>query len=96
MLHQTVADDTEPPVISNCPDDVTVRVAPDTTTGVASWIEPAATDNSGMAPIVTQSHRPGDSFNIGTTTVTYTFRDGIGNEAVCSFVVTVREYQLYY
>ena len=52
------------------------------------WIEPTATDNSGMTPIVTQSHQPGDSFTIGTTQVRYTFTDVAGNEATCSFTVT--------
>ena len=53
------------------------------------WTEPTATDNSGMVPTVTQSHQPGDSFNVGTTTVTYTFTDLAGNQAQCSFTIIV-------
>ena len=53
------------------------------------WTEPTATDNSGMTPTVTQSHQPGDSFLVGTTQVTYTFTDIAGNEAMCSFTVTI-------
>ena len=53
------------------------------------WTEPTAIDNSGMIPTVTQSHQSGDSFNIGTTQVIYTFEDMAGNQAQCSFTVTL-------
>ena len=53
------------------------------------WTEPIANDNSGMTPTVTQSHQPGDSFPVGTTQVTYTFTDLTGNQAFCSFSVTI-------
>ena len=53
------------------------------------WNEPTATDNSGMIPTVTQSHLPGDSFPVGTTQVTYTFTDMAGNQATCSFSLTI-------
>ena len=59
-----------------------------------TWTEPTATDNSGMTSTVTQSHQPGDSFNVGTTTVTYTFTDMAGNQAQCSFSVTLGNYIL--
>ena len=55
---------------------------------VVTWIEPTATDNSGMTPTVTQSHQPGDSFPPGVTEVTYAFSDLAGNEAVCVFAIT--------
>ena len=54
-----------------------------------TWTERIATDNSGMTPAVTQTHQPGDSFNVGTATVTYTFTDMSGNQAQCSFTVTI-------
>ena len=60
-----------------------------TTSVSVPWTEPTATDNSGMVPTVTQSHQPGDSFNVGTTTVSYTFTDLAGNQAQCSFTVIV-------
>ena len=53
------------------------------------WTEPTATDNSGMIPTVTQSHQPGDSFPVGSTQVTYTFTDMTGNQATCSFSLTI-------
>ena len=55
----------------------------------ATWVEPTATDNSGVPPTVTQTHRPGDSFPVGMTQVTYTFTDMAGNEAICVFSVTI-------
>ncbi len=53
-----------------------------------TWSEPTATDNSGMIPIVTQTHHSGDIFFVGETQVTYTVTDNQGNEATCSFTVT--------
>ena len=70
--------DTTPPVITGCPDPVDIRLPVGTQSVPAIWTEPTATDNSGMTPIVTQSHQPGDSFSVGTTTVTYTFTDIAG------------------
>ena len=81
--------DTVPPVISGCPDPVSVTIPFVFTSMNVIWTEPTASDNSGMVPTVTQSHQPGDSFNVGTTTVTYTFTDMAGNQVQCSFTVTV-------
>ena len=81
--------DTTPPVISNCPSGVTVQAASGATSAVATWSIPSATDNSGLTPTRTSTHNPGQSFNTGSTQVTYTFTDGSGNSAVCSFTVTV-------
>ncbi len=89
VFNETEADDREAPVISNCPDPVMVRVAPGITEEVVTWIEPTATDNSGMVPTITQSHQPGDSFPVGETEVRYIFTDDIGNEALCTFLVTI-------
>ena len=59
-----------------------------TTSRVVTWIEPTAVDNSGGQPTVIRSHQPGSTFPVGTTQVTYTFRDAVGNEATCSFEIT--------
>ena len=81
--------DTTPPAVSGCPEPLNFMVPPGRTSGTLTWTEPTATDNSGMTPTITQSHQPGDSFPIGTTTVTYTFTDMAGNQAECSFTVIV-------
>ncbi|XP_071489593.1 uncharacterized protein [Diadema antillarum] len=81
--------DSTAPVVSNCPADISLLVnnLGDTTT--ATWIEPTATDNTGLAVSVIQSHTPGDSFEIGFTGVTYVFRDSVNNVNICNFVVRV-------
>jgi hypothetical protein len=70
----TVVDIT-PPVISDCPADISVNsedVNPLTCSQVVSWTEPTAADNcDGTVAIFSQTHQPGDVFAEGTTEVTY-------------------------
>ena len=86
-------EDTEPPTIT-CPADVTVSTAPGTCDGVATWTAPTlgatANDNCPDAEI-TSTANPGDTFPIGTTTVTYTVTDCGGNVVTCSFDVVVED-----
>ena len=77
------------PTFSNCPADVSVNVNPSSSTGVASWTEPTATDNSGAVDSLVSDYSPGDSFPIGTTPVTYTATDIYGNADTCTFNVIV-------
>ncbi|XP_041454248.1 mucin-17-like isoform X7 [Lytechinus variegatus] len=85
----TVATDNIRPVISGCPDDISVTI-PSGSNGVAiNWTPPTATDNSGEVPTVISSSSPGDTFEVGTTVVSYTFTDGSGNNDICLFTVTV-------
>ncbi len=58
---------------------------------VVTWEEPTATDNSGVVALSERSHAPGSFFIVGTTDVTYTFTDVSGNQAQCTFTVTVVE-----
>ncbi|MBI3423923.1 MAG: HYR domain-containing protein, partial [Acidobacteria bacterium] len=85
----TVADHTNP-VLSNCPSPITVYTGAGATAcaATASWTPPTAADSCG-SPTLTSSHNPGATFPVGTTTVTYTARDVAGNQASCSFTVTV-------
>ena len=83
-----VEQDITPPVIQGCPNSINVITPVGMTSMAVTWTEPTATDNSGMIPSVTQSHRPGDSFSLGTAQVIYRFTDMSGNEATCSFAVT--------
>jgi uncharacterized repeat protein (TIGR03803 family) len=84
--------DTTPPVITGCPANITVQTGPGRTTDdqVATWTAPIASDNCSVASF-TSDHLPGDTFPVGTTTVTYTARDGATppNTTTCSFTVTV-------
>jgi len=76
------------PVFTGCP--ANIIVSPDANCkATVSWTAPVATDN--CLSTTTSNHNPGDEFNAGTTTVTYTARDASGNEATCSFTVTVQD-----
>ncbi len=82
--------DQDPPIVSNCPSEhiiKSVTIGMDDT-AVVTWQEPTAEDAAGPVRVV-QSHRRGDSFPIGTTTVEYAFYDGVDNVAFCRFNVTV-------
>ncbi|XP_072013269.1 uncharacterized protein [Amphiura filiformis] len=89
VIRSTGPGDQIPPVISNCPTGVQVQVPASANSGVASWSVPTATDNSGVTPNRISTHNPGSVFNVGITTVTYTFTDGSGNAAICFFDVSV-------
>jgi len=81
--------DLTPPVFAGCPADFSVDAWPGDETAVASWIEPTASDAwSGVASL-TRSHAPGDTFPVGTTTVTYAATDLVGHSSTCRFDVTV-------
>jgi hypothetical protein len=80
-------DTTIPVFVTNCPANITL-VTP-ATTAVATWTAPSATDNCTASPTITSNFTSGQSFPVGTTTVTYTARDAANNAATCSFTVTV-------
>lgn len=80
--------DESSPVLISCPDDITVATSDGNTAVPASWLVPQAVDDSGVVN-VDNNNGPGDLFNLGTNTVTYTFTDNAGNFVVCSFDVNV-------
>lgn len=91
----TTQDDTAP-VISNCPSNQTFNNTPGLCTGVVSWSIPTASDNCG-AVTVTQNGgpAPGSALAVGNTqTISYTANDFGGNNATCSFTVTVVDNEL--
>ncbi|XP_070579561.1 uncharacterized protein [Ptychodera flava] len=76
------------PSIQSCPSDITQYVDRGTDYATVIWIEPESFDNSDHLNF-TSSHRPKDTFGIGTTLVTYTAVDGSNNMATCMFYVHV-------
>ena len=80
--------DNENPVISGCPSTQNANTDSGIATATVSWTPPTATDNSGTQTL-TPDYNPGDSFPIGTTTVTYTSTDAAGNTDTCTFDVVV-------
>ena len=81
--------DQEPPVVQDCPPNITVEPDPDCQ-AVVNWISPGVTDNCSPVSVLA-SHAPGSVFEEGVTTVTYTMLDECGNTATCIFTVTVEE-----
>ena len=82
--------DTTAPVITGCPlNAISVTTPAGSNSATASWTEPTATDDSGVAPTRSRSHAPGSSFPVGTTLVTYRFTDRSGNSEICQFQVVV-------
>src|SRR5262249_29588222 len=86
----TVFIETNPPSITGCPANITTNTGPGHTAcdQVVTWTPPTATDNCAVSSF-TSNHNPGDTFPVGTTTVTYTAIDTASNTATCSFTVTV-------
>ncbi|XP_071490409.1 hyalin-like [Diadema antillarum] len=81
--------DVEDPTISSCPNDTVVNTDAGNSTAVVNWTPPTASDNSGSVTL-NSTDNPGDSFSIGTTTVTYTATDGsLNSVSTCEFNVTV-------
>ena len=85
--------DAIPPVISNCPADISVSADAGSCGARVNWTEPTVSDN--CTPTVNivwiKSKLPGNFFPIGTTQVNYIARDASGNTSTCSFTVTVND-----
>ncbi len=80
----TVRKETTPPSIT-CPAPIVLDACAEG--GPVATFNVTATDNCGAAT-VTCSHASGSSFPVGTTDVTCTATDGLGNSASCDFTVT--------
>jgi len=83
-------EDAEDPIIV-CPGGINVNVDPTTCGAEVTYAAVTATDNctSPITPSLDNGFASGSNFPVGTTTVTYTATDGAGNDATCSFDVTV-------
>ena len=64
-------------------------------TGLVSWSEPIATDNSGHVNISLPAIRPPAKLSIGLYTIHYSAADDEGNTENCSFVVQVASKGLF-
>ena len=85
----TVQEDTENPVISGTPSDITQTNDTGICGAVVTWTAPTPTDNCEVS--MTSTHNPGATFSVGMTTVTYTAVDSAGNSAMESFTVTITD-----
>lgn len=75
------------PVVTGCPAEPIRVQANELGEAIADWPEPRATVACGEVPVA-RSHAPGSIFNIGTTSVVYTFGQG-DHTATCTFDVIV-------
>ncbi len=82
--------DTIAPVIAGMPSDITQNTDAGVNSAVVTWPPPTASDNVGVTSF-TSPHNPGDTFALGTTTVTYTALDAAGKSSTASFTVTVSD-----
>jgi hypothetical protein len=81
------ANDMTPPVFANCPANIALITT--STSAVATWNAPTATDLCPGVVSVNGTYASGASFPIGSTTVVYTATDVRNNTVTCSFNVTV-------
>jgi hypothetical protein len=81
--------DNQPPTLSPCPANITTNNDPGMCSAVVTYMAPTATDNCPGVGMVTCSPASGTAFPVGTTTVTCSVSDAMGNMASCTFTVTV-------
>jgi len=86
ILQLTVIDDSSPNM-SHCIDDILVYTEENQCAVPVLWEEIVIDESCEFQ--LNQTHKPGDEFAIGTTTVVYTASDEFGNISKCSFDVTV-------
>ena len=80
--------DAEKPMIIRTPSDISLNLEDFETTAIVWWNPPIASDNSGNVSL-TSSHKPGDTFQVGITVVTYIAMDESNNSNGVTFTVTV-------
>ena len=80
-------EDVTAPSITNCPNDITVDSETNTPVSV-TWTVPTVSDGCSAVDL-SSTAESGDTFDEGTSTVTYTATDDCENESICSFNVTV-------
>ncbi|KAL0970174.1 hypothetical protein UPYG_G00238360 [Umbra pygmaea] len=89
-VHKAVCSDSEPPWIQ-CPRDVVAETDERRGTANISWNVPTAIDNSGEEVVVQVKpvYSPPQLLSIGEERITYIATDRAGNQANCTFTVTV-------
>lgn len=84
--------DTENPVIANCPANITVNNDPGVCGAIITWPALTVSDNCPNATIIQSAGLiSGSLFPIGTTNIQYIATDSVGNTDTCSFTVTVND-----
>lgn len=81
--------DDEPPVIENCPANITIETDPGQCSAEHTWEDLIVTDNCDPDPSVSCSASPGMTFNVGITQVQCIAMDVAGLTDTCAFTITV-------
>jgi len=82
--------DTNPPVFSNCPANVTVYATADSCGASVNWTPVVANDDCSMTVSIDPPNYSGEFFPVDSTQVTYMASDGgTAPPAMCTFSVTV-------
>uniref|UniRef100_UPI0026030D9D HYR domain-containing protein n=1 Tax=uncultured Christiangramia sp. TaxID=503836 RepID=UPI0026030D9D len=88
----TVEDNEDPTIV--CQDDIEISNDEDICGAVVEFNTPQGSDNSGEFTVSqTAGLASGETFPVGTTTVTFTVTDAAGNTSECSFDITVTDDQ---
>ena len=82
--------DTEAPVITNMPSDISQSAEAGLCGANVSWTIPNVTDNCEVS-YFKANHEPDDFYAVGITTVTYTALDVTGNLTALSFTITISD-----
>ena len=86
----SIPDTTDPEI--ECPEDIVVSNDEGDCGAVVNYSVPVGTDDKpGVVTSLISGLASGESFPLGTTTVTYEVVDAAGNDAQCSFTVTVND-----
>ncbi|MBI5914487.1 MAG: HYR domain-containing protein [Bacteroidetes bacterium] len=83
-------EDGQDPVLAGCPANVAQDNDLDSCNALITLVAPTASDNCGTVTI-TNNLPAGNLFPVGSTTVTYTATDGVGNDVTCQVTVTVND-----
>ena len=90
------ADNTPPSFNNTCPNNMVFYAPECSSSGLLTWNEPLATDNSGHVSISYPAIRPPVNLSIGLYNVLYSASDNSGNRANCTFIVQVASKYLAY
>ena len=84
-------EDRTAPIFITFPADITVNLPANQCTAPVQWTHPVFSDLCQTIADTNATHQPGDVFEIGVETVSYTITDASGNTASRTFTVTVRD-----
>ncbi len=86
--------DSQPPVLTNCPSNISQFNDPNLCGAVVSWTTPGATDNCSVTVTQTGGLPSASVFPVGVSFISYTATDAAGNTATCQFSITIIDNQV--